>query len=293
MVSAQVKRQQVLLANGRGMSLRKACALIGISRTGFRYRPRNAKRDAVLSRALKKLSRKHPRYGYRFASAVLLRSRPEATRKRVYRLWTALGLQVPYRKKRRKIRTGARNQPVAQKPNSVWAWDFIFDRCAGGRQLKCFIVVDESTRECLAIDVEHSIRSGRVLEILAALMKQYGPPQYIRSDNGPEFIAKAIKAWLEENGISTAYIEPGKPWQNPFAESFNSRFRDESLNAELFLSLFEAKIVIEDWRREYNEFRPHSSLDYKTPAEIGACNRKTMPLPMGGQTTGTSQPEWY
>jgi putative transposase len=282
-VSAQVKRQQVLLAKGRGMSLRMACALVEISRAGFRYRPRHAKRDAELSGKLKALSRKHPRYGYRFASAVLLRTCPDATRKRVYRLWTALGLQVPYRKKRRKIRTGARNQPVAQQPNTVWAWDFVFDSCAGGRQLKCFNVLDESTRECLTIDVEHSIRSGRVLEILAALMKKYGPPQYIRSDNGPEFIAKIITAWLEKNGINTAYIDPGKPWQNPFAESFNSRFRDECLNAELFLSLFEAKIVIEDWRREYNEFRPHSSLGYKTPAEVGACQRANMPLPIGGQ----------
>lgn len=262
--------------------MRMACALFGISRTGFFYRPRNAKRDEDLKVKLKELSRKHPRYGYRFASAVLKRTCPEATRKRVYRLWKALELQVPYRKKRRKIRTGARNQPLADKPNSVWSWDFIFDKCAGGRQLKCFVVVDESTRECLVIEVNHSIRSGRVLEILAALMKQYGPPQYIRSDNGPEFIAKAIRAWLNENGISTAYIEPGKPWQNPFAESFNSRFREECLNAELFLSLFEAKIVIEDWRREYNGFRPHSSLDYKTPAEVGACKRAIMPLPING-----------
>jgi putative transposase len=283
MVSAQVKRQQVMLATGRSMSQRKACALVGISRTGFRYRPRHAERDNELSQELKTLSRKHPRYGYRFASSILLRTRADATRKRVYRLWRKLGLQVPYRRKRRKIRTGARTQPVAQKPNSVWAWDFIFDRCAGGQQIKCFIVVDENTRECLAIDVSNSIRSNRVIAQIASLIKKYGPPQFIRSDNGPEFIAKAIRDWMKENSVETAYIEPGKPWQNPFAESFNSRFRDECLNTELFLNMFEAKVVIEDWRREYNEFRPHSSLGYRTPAEVGACKRGIMPLPMNGE----------
>ncbi len=214
----------MLLAKKHGMSLRTACALIGISRTGFRYRPKHAERDAALSKSLKALSREHPRWGYRFASAVLIRTCPDATRRRVYRLWRALGLQVPYRRKRRKIRTGAQNKPVATHPNTVWAWDFVFDSCAGGRQLKCFNVVDESTRECLAIDVEHSIRSGRVLQVLAALIKQYGQPQYIRSDNGPEFIAKKSRGWMEKNRIKTAYIEPGKPCRIPLRRASTADF---------------------------------------------------------------------
>ena len=264
MVSSQVRREQVKLAVNQGMSIRKACKFVGISRTGFFYKPKYTERDEILSEKLKRLSREHVRWGYRFASAVLLREDSDATPKRVYRLWRKLCLQVPYRHKRRKIRTGASAQPVAEKVNSVWAWDFIFDRCATGRQIKCFNVVDEKTRECLAIDVSNSIRSGRVIEVLSGLVARYGAPQYIRSDNGSEFIANAIKKWLKEARIETAYIDPDKPWQNPFIESFNSRFRDECLNAEVFLNRFEARIVIEDWRRHYNEFRPHSSLGYQT-----------------------------
>ena len=283
MVETPARRDQVRLAVGRGLSIRRACRLIGISRTCFLYRPKHAERDKRLLGKLKKFSEENKRWGYRFASAVLRRNDQDATPKRIYRLWTKAGLQVPYRRRRRRLRTGETTQPVADGANKVWAWDFVFDRCANGRQLKCLNIVDEGTKEALAIDVAHSIRSARVIEVLDTLVRRYGEPEFIRSDNGPEFIAIAIQTWIADTGITTAYIDPGKPWQNPFIESFNSRFRDELLNTELFRHIIEARVVIEDWRRKYNTFRPHSSLAYKTPAEVGACLRIDSPLESGGQ----------
>jgi len=152
--------------------------------------------------------------------------------------------------------------------NHVWAYDFVFDTCANGQSLKCLTVIDEFTRECLAIDVAGSIRSGRVIEVLARLISEHGAPKFLRSDNGPEFVSKAILEWLEIAGIQTALIDPGKPWQNGSDESFNGRFRDECLSIEWFRSRREAKVIIEVWRRHYNAVRPHSSLDYRTPIEF-------------------------
>ena len=152
--------------------------------------------------------------------------------------------------------------------NHVWAYDFVFDTCANGQSLKCLTVIDEFTRECLAIDVAGSIRSGRVIEVLTRLISERGAPRFLRSDNGPEFVSKAILEWLEIAGIETALIDPGKPWQNGADESFNGRFRDECLSLEWFRSRREAKVIIETWRRHYNAVRPHSSLDYRTPIEF-------------------------
>jgi len=260
--------------------------LINISRTGFRYRYRHAARDERLTGTMNEIAKKHPRWGYRLVWGAMRKTDEDATIKRVYRLWCRNGLTVPQRRKRRKIRTGARNKPVATTVNHVWTWDFIFDRLASGRQLKCFNVLDERSRECLAIDVQHSIRGGRVKEVLSRLIERYGAPEYIRSDNGPEFIAEVIKKWLPKAGIKTAYIEPGKPWQNPFVESFNATFRNECLNAEIFNNRVEARVVIEAWRKSYNEERTHRSLGYETPASIGACMRKNMPLQSSGFKPG-------
>jgi putative transposase len=152
--------------------------------------------------------------------------------------------------------------------NHVWAYDFVFDTCANGQSLKCLTVIDEFTRECLAIDVAGSIRSGRVIEVLTRLISERGAPRYLRSDNGPEFVSEAILKWLDTAGVQTALIDPGKPWQNGSDESFNGRFRDECLSIEWFRSRREAKVVIETWRRHYNAVRPHSSLDYRTPIEF-------------------------
>jgi putative transposase len=154
------------------------------------------------------------------------------------------------------------------RPNQVWTYDFVFDRCANGQKLKILTVVDEYTRESLAVETATSIRSGKVVKVLAALMAARGAPEHLRSDNGPQFVAARVREWLSEQSIKTLYIEPGHPWENAVGESFNGRLRDECLNVEWFSNLAEAKVVIESWRRHYNEERPHSSLDYRTPNEF-------------------------
>jgi putative transposase len=225
-------------------------------------------RDAPILDRVRALAKEHPRYGYRRIWALLRREGLRMNRKRVYRLWKKAGLTLPRRRPRKRIRRNKPRPIEAREPNVVWAYDFIFDRCANGQVLKCLTVVDEGARTCLAIDVRARIRSGRIIEILEGLIAEYGAPRYIRSDNGPEFVAKAVQEWLGERRISTAYIEPGKPWQNGLNESFNSRFRDECLNAEWFHNRLEATAVIASFRDEYNHHRPHSSLDYRTPTEV-------------------------
>ena len=166
----------------------------------------------------------------------------------------------------RSVAAAARPRPQAPSgPNQVWSYDFVFDHCANGQQLKCLTVTDEFTKEGLAIDVDGRIRSARVIEVLSRLVSDRGAPAVLRSDNGPEFVSKALLSWTVAQGICTALIEPGKPWQNGVAESFNGKFRDECLSLEWFRSRAEAKVLIEEWRRHYNEVRPHSSLGYLTP----------------------------
>jgi putative transposase len=171
-------------------------------------------------------------------------------------------------------------------PNGVWAYDFVFDSCANGQKLKCLTVIDEYTRESLAIEVGARLRCGQVIDVLERLIALHGPPAHLRSDNGPEFIAKALQAWLSKNKISTAYIQPGKPWQNGAAESFNSKFRDECLNMEWFNNRREAAVVIEGWRQNYNEYRPHSAIGYNTPAQQRkiAMGVAKQPQPQLGKT---------
>ncbi len=189
---------------------------------------------------------------------------------RAYRLWRAAGLQVPRKRPRKRI-SASRPRPQAPSgPNQVWSYDFVFDHCANGQQLKCLTVTDEFTKEGLAIDVDGRIRSLRVIEVLSRLVSERGGPTFLRSDNGPEFVSKALLSWIVAQGIDTALIEPGKPWQNGVAESFNGKFRDERLSLEWFRTRAEAKPIIERWRRHYNEVRPHSSLGYLTPNEFAA-----------------------
>jgi putative transposase len=186
----------------------------------------------------------------------------------MYRLCRQAGLQVSTRRPRRRV-ASSRPRPVPPTAvNHVWAYDVVFDTCADGRALKCLTVVDEFTRECLAIDVGGSIRSGRVIEVLARLVSHHGAPQYLRSDNGPEFVATAVLRWLQTAAIETAFIDPGKPWQNGTDESFNGKFRDECLNLEWFRNRLDATVGIERWRRHYNEERPHMSLGDLTPVEF-------------------------
>jgi putative transposase len=187
---------------------------------------------------------------------------------RAHRLWKQNRLQVP-KKSRRRRKAEARPRPERpHRPNGVWACDFVFDACANGQRLKCFTVIDECTRESLAIEVAGSLRAADVIDVLERVVGERGPPAAIRCDNGPEFVATKLLRWMLDHGIASAHIDPGKPWQNGMDESFNGRFRDECLNAEWFRSRAEARPLIEAWRRHYNEVRPHSALGNKTPAEF-------------------------
>lgn len=265
-----VRRAQVRYAMTRHLSCRRACRLVRVARSALRYVARRPVRDAALVAELQRLSTAHPRYGYRRMWALLRRRGLAVNAKRVHRLWRCTGLALPRRRPRRKVRTGARVRPRADRPNAVWTYDLIHDACVDGTPFKCLTVVDEFTKECLAITVARSLPGDRVLPVLAQLVARRGAPQYVRSDNGPEFIARRIQRWLQHAGITTAYIEPGKPWQNGVGESFHSRFRDECLNQEAFFTVREAAILIEQYRRTYNEARPHSSLHYHTPNEVAA-----------------------
>lgn len=256
-----------------GVSERRACKVIGQQRSSQRYQARKPEKDQVLRKRLRALSRRHPRYGYRRMWALLRREGWQVNRKRVQRLWREEGLRiVPRQRKRRRLGTSENGctRLRAMRKNHIWSYDFLFDQTEDGRQLKLLPVVDEFTRETHEILVERSITAEGVVELLAYLFSVHGEPEFIRSDNGPEFIAKAVKAWLERSGVKTLYIEPGSPWENAYSESFNSRFRDELLNREIFTSLFEAQVLAEAYRLEHTHERPHSSLGYRTPAEFAA-----------------------
>jgi len=275
MVSAQARRQQVDFAVGRGASVRRSCALLQVSRSALSYTSTMPARDAELAAELVGISAAHASYGHRFAWALLRGRKRRVNKKRVRRVWRALGLHVR-KKKQRKIRTGQARVFAATGPNQVWAYDFTLDRCANGQVLKSLSVVDEWTRECLAIEVASSITAVRVIAVLERLFRKYGAPQVLRSDNGPEFIARVLKVWTMMNHSETATIAPGKPWQNGSIESFHATFRRECLDAEYFAHLREARILIEQWRWEYNTQRPHSSLGYRSPAEVGDEARAAM-----------------
>jgi len=265
MVGARVRRQQVAYAQGRGLSGRRACALLSVARSTLGYVSRLIARDAPVIPAMRTLAGQYPRYGYRTIRIFLDRQGHRMSADRTYRLWRQEGLQVPKKRPRRRVATSPRPLPPTAV-NHVWAYDFVFDTCADGRTLKCLTVIDEFTRECLAIDVAGGIRSGRVIEVLTQLVSLHGAPQYLRSDNGPEFVARAILRWLHSAAIETAFIDPGKPWQNGADESFNGKFRDQHLSLHWFRNRADARVSIEQWRQHYNEVRPHSSLGYLTPA---------------------------
>jgi len=268
MVGARVRRQQVAYAQARGLSSRRACALLVVARSSLGYVSRLQTRDAPAVQAMRELAAQYPRYGYRKIRIFLERRGHAMSAERTYRLWRQAGLQVPRRRPRRRVATGRPRPTPPTAINHVWAYDFVFDTCADGRSLKCLTIVDEFTRECLAIDVAGSIRSGRVIEVIARLVSVHGAPRYLRSDNGPEFVATAMLRWLQSARIETAFIDPGKPWQNGTDESFNGKFRDECLTIEWFRNRLEAQVGIERWRRHYNEERPHMSLGDRTPAEF-------------------------
>lgn len=273
MVSAHVRRQQVEYARRRGLSCRRGCALLSVARSSLHYVSKRAAADGPALKVMRELAAQYPRYGYRRIRIFLRRVGHAMSTDRAYRLWRIAGLQLPRKRPRRRV-AASRPRPLpASGPNHVWAYDFVFDACANGQKLKCLTIVDEWTHEALAIDVAGSIRSTRVIEVLSRLISVHGAPRYLRSDNGPEFVAAAVLRWVDDEGIETAHIAPGKPWQNASNESFNGRFRDECLNMEWFRTRAEAVILIEAWRRHYNEVRPHSSIDYLTPNEFKTKTR--------------------
>jgi transposase InsO family protein len=255
------------------VSERRACQALGQPRSTQRYEPVEDEEERRLTARMLELVAQHPRYGYRFITVLLRREGWQVNRKRVWRLWQQEGLQVPKKQgKKRRLGTadGGCVRRRAEHKNHVWAWDFVFDRTANGRTLKWLSVIDEYTRECLALEVNRRMTSDDVLDVLRDLFVARGVPQHIRSDNGPEFIALAIRRFLASAGVETLYIEPGSPWQNGYAESFNSRLRDELLNAEVFENVAEAQSLGAQWRNAYNHHRPHSSLGYQTPTEYAA-----------------------
>jgi len=279
MVSAHARRKQVAYVRRRGISLRRACALLQVARSTMGYESVLARRDAPVVAVMRELAAQYPRFGYRRIQVFLARRGLTMSADRAYRIWKNAGLQVPRRRPRRRVAMGRPRPLPATGVNQVWAYDFVFDACANGQQLKCLTVIDEFTRECLAIDVAGSLRSGRVIEVLSKLVSVRGAPTYLRSDNGPEFVSRAILQWLQQAEIETAAIDPGKPWQNGMNESFNGKFRDECLGMQWFKNRIDAKVVIEDWRKMYNGVRPHSSLQNLTPTEYARRISTTSPDP--------------
>ena len=265
-------------------SQRQACRVIEQPRSTQRYVARKRDADSVLIGRMHELVRARPRFGYRRIWALLRDEGFAINRKKVWRLWKQEGFKVP-QKQGKKRRLGCSANGIVRHrtkhKDHVWAWDFIHDRDQRNRPLKWFTLIDEYTRECLALEVERSMTSLDVIDVLAQVLLIRGAPGNIRSDNGPEFIACAMRQYLETAGVGTLYIEPGAPWENGYAESFHGRLRDELLNAEDFADLREAKALAALWQNDYNHRRPHSSLEYKTPAKFAvSCGRaRCAPLP--------------
>jgi len=252
-----------------GLSERRACRVIGQPRSTQRYRDNPKTDEQALRGDIIRLASKYGRYGYRRVTALLHNSGWMVNHKRVERIWRQEGLKVPKKQPKRGRLWLNDGSCVRLRPthrNHVWSYDFVMDRTQDGKPIKILTLIDEYSRHCLALEVDRSIKSDDVLHSLSNQFLIYGIPENIRSDNGPEFTAKAVRRWLERIGVRTAFIEPGSPWENGYNESFNGKLRDELLNREIFYNIKEAKVLIENWRKEYNTVRPHSSLDYKSPA---------------------------
>lgn len=251
------------------VSERRACQVLGQHRSTQRKVPQTPDDEAALTADMIELARQYGRYGYRRITKMLRTSGWSVNKKRVERLWRREGLKVPTKQPKRSrlwFNDGSCIRLRAERPNHVWSYDFVADRTHDGRAYRMLCIIDEFTREALAIKVARRLNSTEVIAALCDLFILRGIPAHIRSDNGPEFIAVALREWIAAVGAKTTYIEPGSPWENGYVESFNGKLRDELLNGEIFYTLTEAKIVIEAWRRHYNTVRPHSSLGYKPPA---------------------------
>ena len=251
------------------VSERRTCRVVGQSRTTQRRQPKTRSDEKRLTAAIIRLAKRYGRYGYRRVTALLRAEGWKVNVKRVHRIWRREGLKVPKKQPKRSrlwLNDGSCVRLRPEHEDHVWSYDFVFDRTEDGRQLKILTMVDEYTRECLCLHMDRSITAEDVIGLLAGIMIERGVPAYIRSDNGPEFTAQAVREWLGRIGVKTLFIEPGSPWENGYVESFNGKLRDELLNGEIFYTLKEAEVLIEGWRKQYNRVRPHSSLGYRPPA---------------------------
>ena len=279
------------------LSQRRVARALGLARSGLRYAPVRSDEQAALARRIEELAAKHPRFGYRRIWDRLNREGWSVNKKAVRRLWRQSGLKLAGPRANPKPRRfhGQDQNACHLRPSrgkdDVWTWDFIFDRTSDGRSLKWLSLIDEYTRECLALEPRRRMTAEDIREILAEVAeKRGGLPHRIRSDNGPEFAAHAVESWLEEMGSGTLYVAPGSPWQNGFAESFHSRLRDEFLNREEFESESQARALGALWKEEYNTERPHSSLNYQTPAEFSATCPRYVPTEEEKSDPPTTEP---
>ena len=277
------------------VSERRACGAVGQHRSTQRYRSKGCSdEEKRLVERMHELVRENPRYGYRRVTGLLRAEGWRVNVKRVHRLWKREAFKVPRRQvKKRRLGSGENGctRRRAEHARQVWTWDFFHDRTSGGKALKWFALVDEYTRESVCLEVRRSITSGDVAEMLSQAVARYGAPEYVRSDNGTEFIARRVRAALKQLGVASLYVEPASPWQNGYAESFGSKLRDELLNAELFESLAEAQAVSRDWQTRYNTRRPHSSLGYMTPAAFAAsCGNAVLMDSLGKTKSRFPQP---
>lgn len=263
-----IEQVREILGQGR-VSERRACKVLGQARSTQRRPPHIPDDEPRLLRDMVRLATQYGRYGYRRVTELLRREGWKVNHKRIERLWRGEGLKVPQKQPKRRrlwLNDGSCVRLRPAYPDHVWSYDFMQARTHDGRAFRLLTVIDEYTRECLAIDVARRLTSEDVLERLSDLFICHTVPDYIRSDNGPEFVALTVRRWLARVGVKTLFIEPGSPWENGYIESFNGKFRDELLNGEIFDTLLEAKVLIERWRREYNTVRPHSALGYRPPA---------------------------
>jgi putative transposase len=262
---------------------------LGQPRGSQRYAAKPRDDEAGLVKRMRELAGERPRFGYRRIAALLRREEWRASATRVHRLWRREGLKVPQKRRKKRglgVSDHACHKQRAERMNDVWCWDFVFDRTAAGSPLKWLSIIDEHTRECLALKADRNITSADVIDTLVELFAMRGVPRAIRSDNGPEFVARAIQRWLEQVDVKTLYVAPGSPWQNGYAESFHSRLRDEFLAREEFESLTAARRMTSVWKDDYNHHRPHGSLGYLTPREFAARCAASAP----GSSTASAAP---
>ena len=283
MVSPSTKRRAVKAVVEEGVgTTAQACRALGLARSSYYRNSMASLESRQMHGQIVQLSQDHPRYGYRRVTALLRREGHDLNAKRVQRVRRQEGLQVSRRQRKlRRLGVSTAQRQRAMHPNQVWSWDFVEDQTENGTRFRVLTLMDEHTRECLVTHVDWSIRAVDVITVVEGAMARYGVPEHLRSDNGPEFIAYAIQDWLREKSVKTIYITPGSPWENAYIESFHDKLRDECMNREIFGSLWEARVVIEQWHLYYNAERPHSSLGYRTPEEFAWSHHRLFATPVG------------